>query len=75
MTSITLPKPNRKGEPPKPTDTSANLAKPPAGPHVPLQLKIPPEIRRDFKGHANAHDLDANELFEKVWSYYKHHHG
>ena len=70
-----LHKPTRKGEPPKPTETVQNLAKPPAGNKVPLQLKISPEMRRDFKTWALAHDLDANDLFEEVWAYYKDKHG
>ena len=70
-----LQKPARKGEPPKPTETVQNLAKPPTGNKVPLQLKISPEMRRDFRGHALAHDRDANDLFEEVWNYYKDNHG
>jgi len=70
-----LQRPARKGEPPKPTETVQNLAKPPTGNKVPLQLKISPEMRRDFKTHALAHDRDANDLFEEVWNYYKEHHG
>jgi len=70
-----LQKPARKGEPPKPTETVQNLTKPASGNKVPLQLKISPEMRRDFKTHALAHDRDANDLFEEVWNYYKEHHG
>jgi hypothetical protein len=70
-----LRKPPRKGEPPKPTETAMNLVKPPVGNNVPLQLKISPELRRDFHVYAASHDLDANELFEQVWHYYKERRG
>lgn len=70
-----LIKPPKKGDPPPPSSAVNNLAKPALSGNVPLQLKIPPDTRRDFKGHALAHDLDANELFVKVWAYYKEHHG
>lgn len=69
-----LSKPPRKGEPPKPSETRSNLVKPPAGKKVPLQLKISPELRRDFHVYAASHDLGANELFEQVWDFYKHSH-
>jgi hypothetical protein len=70
-----LSKPPKKGQPPTATAAVDNLAKPAAGGNVPLQLKISAETRRDFKGHALAHDMDANELFDKVWAYYKENHG
>lgn len=71
-----LQKPSRKGEPPTLTSSANNLTKPsPTGSNVPLQLKISPEVRRDFKGYALARDMDANELFGQVWEYYKAHHG
>ncbi len=69
-----LTKPPRKGEPPKPAETRSNLLKPAAAGKVPLQLKISPELRRDFHVYAASHDLDANELFEQVWDYYKQGH-
>ena len=70
-----LAKPPRMPEPPKPTSTVSNLEKPTNGEKVPIQFRIAPEMRRDFKGHAVAHDMDANALFETVWNYYKEHHG
>jgi hypothetical protein len=70
-----LSKPPKKGQPPSAMAAVENLAKPAAGANVPLQLKISAETRRDFKGYAVAHDMDANELFDKVWAYYKGNHG
>jgi hypothetical protein len=71
----TLKKPARKGEPPSAIAAVDNLAKSAPGGNVPIQLKIPAAIRKDFKGHALAHDMDANDLFLKVWDFYKANHG
>ena len=71
-----LQKPSRKGEPPTPASSTNNLAKPPeTGEKVPFQLKVPPVVRREFKGYALARDMDASELFVQVWNYYKEHQG
>ena len=71
-----LQKPSRKGEPPTMASSANNLSKPAqTGSNVPLQLKIAPDVRRDFKGYALARDMDANELFVQVWEYYKENHG
>jgi hypothetical protein len=66
---------NRKGAPPAPADTNANLQQPPAGQKVPLQLKITPELRREFRTYAAERDLELSNLFRLVWSYYREHHG
>ena len=63
-----------KGVPPAPTETKQNLAKPPSGGNVPVQLKISPELRREFRIHAAERDLDLNALFVEVWEFYKEHH-
>ena len=71
-----LQKPPRKGDPPTLASSASNLAKPPSsGSNVPLQLKLSPAMRRDFKSYAVARDLDANELFAQVWAFYKQQHG
>ena len=66
---------NRKGVPPQTIDVVENLDKPPTGQKWPLQVRISPELRREFKGYANDHDVNANRLFEQKWSYYKDRHG
>jgi hypothetical protein len=75
MANINLEKPSRKGAPPTPEDAVQNLARPSTGGKVPLQLKIPDDVRYDFKAYALAHRRDANDLFEEVWKYYKENHG
>ena len=66
---------NRKGAPPAPTETNANLHKPPSDQKVPLQLKLSPELRREFRTYAAERDLELNTLFGVVWAFYKEHHG
>ena len=71
-----IQKPSRKGEPPTPASSANNLAKSAeTGAKVPIQLKVSPEMRREFKGYALARDMDASDLFVRVWDYYKEHQG
>ena len=64
-----------KGAPPPASHAEDNLAKPPSGQKVPLQLKISPELRREFKGYAVERDSEVSELFVRVWQFYKANHG
>jgi hypothetical protein len=64
-----------KGAPPLPLTPSGNLEKPPSGQKVPLQLKISPELRREFRAYAAERDLELSELFNAVWTFYREHHG
>lgn len=66
---------SRKGAPPKPAATSGNLEKPASNEKVPLQLKVSPETRREFRIYAAERDLELSTLFSAVWAYYKEHHG
>ena len=66
---------NRKGTPPAQSTTSQNLAKPASGEKVPLQLKISPELRREFRVYAAERDIDISVLFADMWAFYKEHHG
>ena len=66
---------NRKGMPPPQTTGSQNLVKPASGEKVPLQLKISPELRREFRVYAAEHDLEMSTLFADMWMFYKEHHG
>jgi hypothetical protein len=42
---------------------------------VPLQLKISPELRREFRAYAAERDLELRALFNAVWAFYREHHG
>jgi hypothetical protein len=64
-----------KGAPPAATATTTNLSKPPSGAKVPLQLKLDPDVKRDFNVYAVEHDIDMSDLFVDVWRYYKENHG
>jgi hypothetical protein len=66
---------NRKGTPPPQTTVSENLVKPASGAKVPLQLKISPELRREFRVYAAERDRDMSALFAEMWMFYKEHHG
>jgi hypothetical protein len=66
---------NRKGTPPPQTIVSENLSKPASGVKVPLQLKISPELRREFRVYAAEREIDMSALFADMWIFYKEHHG
>ena len=66
---------NRKGTPPPQVTVSQNLVKPPSGEKVPLQLKISPELRREFRVYAAERDIDMSALFADMWTFYKERHG
>ncbi|CAN5761493.1 hypothetical protein BH24DEI2_BH24DEI2_26980 [soil metagenome] len=76
MAKPTISKPTgTKCAPPTPAETTTNLSKPAGGENVPLQLKISPDLRTDFKVYALEHHITASELFEQVWAFYKEKHG
>jgi hypothetical protein len=66
---------NRRGTPPPQTMVSQDLVKPASGEKVPLQLKISPELRREFLVYAVERDMDMSVLFADMWTFYKEHHG
>jgi hypothetical protein len=66
---------NRKGTPPPQTPVRQNLVKPASGAKVPLQLKISPELRREFRVYAAEREIDMSALFADMWTFYKEHHG
>ena len=64
-----------KGVPPAAVETHNNLAKPPSGKTVPLQVNIDPEVKREYRVYAAEHDIDMSDLFTTMWRYYKENHG
>ncbi len=67
-------KPNPK-RPPRASAASQDTPQEAPGPtKVPLQLRLSPELRREVKVYAAAHDLQLSALFEQVWAYYREHH-
>lgn len=74
MVDIKLAKPKRPRrlpEPPGKPQRGGNLHKPAATGKVPLQLKLTPELRRDFRTYAAERDLELSELFRLVWEDFK----
>ena len=64
-----------KGVPPAPEATRGNLGKPPSGSKVPMQLKLNPELVREYRIYAVEHDQELSTLFETVWRFYRKHNG
>ncbi|MBW8635554.1 hypothetical protein K1W69_00020 [Hoeflea sp. WL0058] len=74
MVDIKLAKPKRPKrlpEPPTKPRRVGNLHKPDGGSNVPLQLKISPELRREYRAFAADHDLELNKLFRIIWEHYR----
>lgn len=71
-------RPTTKGAPPRsnvPQDTSHNLGKPEAGELAPLNFKVSPEFRKEFKSFATDHDLSMVGLLKAAYEMYKHEKG
>jgi len=66
---------SRKGTPPPQTTINQNLVKPASGEKVPLQVKINPELRREFRVYAAERDIEMSTLFADMWAFYKERHG
>jgi hypothetical protein len=71
MAQITSPKRTTKGTPPPEEKPSNNLTKTASGATVPLNFKVAPEFRREFKTFAAMHDISMVELLEKCFDHYK----
>lgn len=74
MVAVKLRKPSRtRGLPQPPTkaEPTGNLHKAPFGMKVPLQLKISPELRREYRAFAAERDLELSELFRAIWEHYR----
>ncbi len=64
-----------KGTPPPESQIKHNLKTPKiTTPNVGLQLKIHPDLRKEFKILATQENLNLNELFTRVYDFYKEHH-
>lgn len=71
-------RPNMKGAPPgmnNPQEASHNLTKPEAGELAPLNFKVSPEFKKEFKGFANDHDMSMVDLLKAAYELYKHQKG
>lgn len=52
------------------TRTSTDTQISPTPKKEPLQLRLPVQVKREFKAHAAIRGLEPNELFVEVWEYY-----
>lgn len=72
---ISIPKPSSKGTPPTADATSPvvgnNTNKPEAGELVPLNFRVPAEIRREVRAFKVEHDIDMVDIFLDAWAEYK----
>lgn len=68
-------KPSSKGSPPSVNSPSPvvgnNTSKPEAGETVPLNFRVDPEMRREFKAFAAEHDMRMVDVFKEMWGVYK----
>lgn len=74
MRKVKLQKPTRqKGlpTPPARSEPVGNLHKPAGAEKVPLQLKISPELRRQYRAFAAERDMELSELFRVMWEHYR----
>jgi len=69
LAKVPPPKKSAKGNPPPPARTVDNLSKPEAGTvsPAPLNFKVPPDFRRDFKIYAAQHGMKLNELLYEAF--------
>jgi hypothetical protein len=63
-----VPPPRGKGEPPLPTHTIGNLDKPESEDLVPLNFKVPPAFKREFRMFAAAHDKYLVEVLYSAFN-------
>ncbi|MCB1806604.1 MAG: hypothetical protein KDJ99_16085 [Candidatus Competibacteraceae bacterium] len=62
---------SKKGPPPPPQEVTDNLQKPDSGDMVPLNFRVPPDFRREFKSYAVAHDMSMVELLKRAFDKYR----
>lgn len=68
-------KPSSKGAPPSAAAPSPvvgnNTSKPEAGDTVPLNFRVPPEMRREIKAFAAEHEMLMVDVLKEMWDVYK----
>lgn len=74
-TKVNIKKPNSKGAPPSLESPSPvvgnNTSKPEAGELVPLNFRVPAEIRREVRAFKVDHDINMVDIFLEAWELYK----
>lgn len=71
MATKTPPPPrNRKGEPPKRSETKSNLVKPEPAKLVDLNFKVSAEFKKNFKIAAATHGIKQKELLQEIFEHW-----
>lgn len=66
---------SRKGAPPAPVQTVANLEKAEPGTIDNLNFKVTPEFKRTFRIYAMSRGITSKQLLERCFVFYQEHHG
>jgi hypothetical protein len=75
MAAIPPPKrQNSKGTPPTPNDAGTSLDLPDTGDLAPLNFKVEPAFRRDFKIYAARLGISMKELLDRCFREYQERH-
>lgn len=62
---------SRKGAPPPLAQTVGNLDKPEPNTLQPLNFKVPPDFKREFKSYAAQHDVSMSQLLQEAFEVLK----
>jgi hypothetical protein len=62
---------SRKGAPPPPVQTIGNLDKSEPNNLQPLNFKVPPDFKREFKSYAAQHDVSMSQLLQEAFQVLK----
>lgn len=71
MAKIAPPAKSRKGAPPPPARTLGNLERPEPSNAEPLNFKVPPEFKRDFKSYAAQQGVSMSKLLQTAFEILK----
>ena len=71
MAKIPPPQKGTKGAPPTQAETPGNLTIPDSAELSPLNFKVAPSFRREFKTYASRLDISMKELLERCFREYR----
>ncbi len=63
-----VPPPKGKGEPPPAAATMGNLEKPETAQIVPLNFKVPPAFKREFKAYAAQQGKSMSRVLQEAFA-------
>ena len=74
MADVPPPKRGTKGAPPTGSETMRNLDIPESAELAPLNFKVPPSFRREFKTYASRAGISMKQLLERSFAEYQEAH-